>query len=183
MRASDVNEHHDVNSQKGSMLFSKLPPELRLLIYRYSLCGYSEAVDSLYHNTFDFRDPKQFFKLPLLILPQRFHAIQSLQFDYCMGDGFDGQWDWPFNLWDLVASMKGLEQLRVRYLVGKDHQSYWFRFQDHYLQPLIEAEIAADVEIILPFAACERARIGKSNFRITIPEMDGYRMVEAERDV
>ncbi|KAF2502075.1 hypothetical protein BU16DRAFT_554140 [Lophium mytilinum] len=148
---------------------------------------YSEAIDALYQNTFDFCYLPDLLKLPRILLPQRFNSIRSLQFTYCMNidtnltgfarlstaEHFD-HWDWPFPLWEVIASMDGLRHLRVVFLVGPDHRPYWFRFQDHYLEPLKEAGIGAAVELVMPFADCAMPDMGSSNFRVIIPEEDGY---------
>ncbi|KAF2817918.1 uncharacterized protein BDZ99DRAFT_24790 [Mytilinidion resinicola] len=131
-----------------------------------------ESIKILYSNTFDFRDRREFLKIPRVLIPARFNAIRSLKLAYCMDADrtFGGQWDFPFPLWEVLASMEGLRFVHVTFFISISHKAYWLRFQDHYLQPLRDAGIRAYVTLVMPFPDCPPANMDTSNFKIVIPK-------------
>ncbi len=73
-------------------------------------------------NIFDVPQPRRVLLLSYTILPQRLHAIQSLQLYWDLGrlDYMDTIEEWPppseytwETTWEIIAAMKGLKQLKV----------------------------------------------------------------------
>lgn len=132
---------------------------------------YSETVDLLYSsNVFTLHDPAVLHYLPSMLLPQRINSIRTLCFQWELKEGSHGigrpgnashsfeigalyleLWVVP---WQTMASMQGLQELRVRLFVNR---TSWGNLDGESVKPLLESigKVTGpkNFTLILPFPA------------------------------
>ncbi|KAF2123150.1 hypothetical protein BDV96DRAFT_681716 [Lophiotrema nucula] len=159
---------------------------------------YVEALPTVYSNcTFVLRGqtpgcnfPYALLFLPSHIKPQRLQQIRSLQIQWCAMRNFNQYWDisrsWPppakfaseywQQCWEVLAGMKGLEELVVEFLVGTVWKEDWKREQAAALEGAKAIKVKESFIIVLPFDDCVvDIDFGGSRCHFQLPGVDSTR--------